>query len=182
MSLGRRGPSASVGAKRTAFVIDAVYPVNKGGRERRLWETARRLARDGHDVRVFTMKWWSGPRPIELDGVMAQIPPPPSRSSPLNDTRAAIWCRGLETLDRASSHDWFGRHALLSAHQRTPNLLLAQQAPDRGVARGVGPRVLGEHRCSSPLALSQLTTSYSRSFSRPRMNTLTRKRAEVDIT
>lgn len=75
MSLGRRGPSASVGAKRTAFVIDAVYPVNKGGRERRLWEIARRLARDGHDVRVFTMKWWSGPRPIELDGVWPRFHP-----------------------------------------------------------------------------------------------------------
>lgn len=69
MSVGRRGPHAAGGAKRLAFVLDAVHPFNKGGRERRLWEITRRLARDGHDVHVYTMKWWSGPRTIQLDGV-----------------------------------------------------------------------------------------------------------------
>jgi glycosyltransferase involved in cell wall biosynthesis/peptidoglycan/xylan/chitin deacetylase (PgdA/CDA1 family) len=54
---------------RLAFVIDAVHPFNKGGRERRLWEITRRLARDGYDVHVYTMKWWPGPSTIELDGV-----------------------------------------------------------------------------------------------------------------
>lgn len=69
MSVGRSGPPGSGDPKRIAFVIDAVYPFNKGGRERRLWEITRRSARDGHDVRVYTMKSWSDPRTIELDGV-----------------------------------------------------------------------------------------------------------------
>lgn len=48
---------------------DAVYPFHKGGKERRLWEITRRLASDGFDVTVYTMKWWSGPNRIEMDGV-----------------------------------------------------------------------------------------------------------------
>ena len=69
MNVGRRVPRAGGRATRMAFVIDAVHPFNKGGRERRLWEITRRLARDGHDVHVYTMKWWSGPKTIERDGV-----------------------------------------------------------------------------------------------------------------
>jgi len=50
MSLGRSKGRVGGGAQRMAFVIDAVHPFSKGGRERRLWEVTRRLARDGHDV------------------------------------------------------------------------------------------------------------------------------------
>lgn len=63
------GASPSGGSKRIVFVIDAVHPFSRGGRERRLWEITRRLARKGHDVHVYTMKWWPGPETIELDGV-----------------------------------------------------------------------------------------------------------------
>lgn len=54
---------------RIAFVIDAVHPFNTGGRERRLSQVTRRLARNGYDVHIYTMKWWSGPNTIAMDGV-----------------------------------------------------------------------------------------------------------------
>ena len=55
---------------RVAFVSDAVYPYNKGGKETRLHELTTRLARDhAVDVHIYTMKWWPGPRVVERDGV-----------------------------------------------------------------------------------------------------------------
>src|ERR1700733_13296072 len=67
------------GPARFAFVSDAVWPWNTGGKERRLWEITRRLARDGHDVHIYTMKWWDGPRSVDADGgplhaIMAKRP------------------------------------------------------------------------------------------------------------
>jgi glycosyltransferase involved in cell wall biosynthesis len=56
-------------AHRLAFVSDAVYPFNPGGKERRLHEVATRLARRGHEVHIFTMNWWGGPRHIVRDGM-----------------------------------------------------------------------------------------------------------------
>ena len=55
--------------QRIAFVSDAVYPFNRGGKEMRLHEITRRLVREGRDVRIYTMKWWQGDRSICLDGV-----------------------------------------------------------------------------------------------------------------
>ncbi|MFA6098549.1 MAG: glycosyltransferase family 4 protein [Patescibacteria group bacterium] len=52
-----------------AFVSDAIYPYNKGGKEKRLYEISRRLAVYGHKVVIFTMKWWSGPDEITENGV-----------------------------------------------------------------------------------------------------------------
>lgn len=43
-----------------AFVSDAIYPYNKGGKEKRLYDITTRLASDGHDVHVYCMKWWKG--------------------------------------------------------------------------------------------------------------------------
>ena len=54
---------------RIGFVSDAVYPFNIGGRERRLWEIARRLNSDGIEAHIYTMKWWPGDRDLNLDGV-----------------------------------------------------------------------------------------------------------------
>jgi glycosyltransferase involved in cell wall biosynthesis len=55
---------------RLAFVSDAVYPFNKGGKEMRLHELTTRLARSAaFDVHVYTMHWWDGPRTIHMDGV-----------------------------------------------------------------------------------------------------------------
>ena len=44
-----------------AYVSDAVYPYNKGGKEKRLYDISTRLARRGHDVHIYCMKWWKGP-------------------------------------------------------------------------------------------------------------------------
>jgi glycosyltransferase involved in cell wall biosynthesis len=54
---------------RIAFVSDGVYPFNKGGKERRLWEISRRLQSMGVEVHIYTMKWWVGKRTLDLEGV-----------------------------------------------------------------------------------------------------------------
>jgi hypothetical protein len=50
-------------------VSDGVYPFNKGGKERRLWENSRRLVAGGVEVHIYTMKWWTAGRVLNLDGV-----------------------------------------------------------------------------------------------------------------
>lgn len=52
-----------------AFIYDAVYPWEKGGAQKRVWELARRLAND-HEVHLYGMKYWDGPVLIERDGVI----------------------------------------------------------------------------------------------------------------
>lgn len=42
------------------FVSDAIYPYNKGGKEKRLHDITTRLASHGHDVHIYCMKWWKG--------------------------------------------------------------------------------------------------------------------------
>ncbi|MGZ4912507.1 MAG: glycosyltransferase family 4 protein [Halobacteriota archaeon] len=50
--------------------MDAIYPYNMGGADKRLWELARKLAQDGqHEVHIFGMKWWEGPDTIITDNV-----------------------------------------------------------------------------------------------------------------
>lgn len=51
-----------------AFVYDAVYPYEKGGAQKRIWEIARRLA-DDHDVHYYGMKYWDGDDTMEREGV-----------------------------------------------------------------------------------------------------------------
>ncbi len=53
-----------------AYVYDAVYPYVKGGVEKRIWELAVRLARRGHEVHLYGMKFWEGPAVIEREGVV----------------------------------------------------------------------------------------------------------------
>ena len=48
---------------------DGVYPFNKGGKERRLWEITRRLQANGAEVHIYTMKWWEEGRHLNLEGV-----------------------------------------------------------------------------------------------------------------
>lgn len=43
---------------RIAFVSDAIYPYNRGGKEMRIFELSTRLASQGHDVHIYTMQWW----------------------------------------------------------------------------------------------------------------------------
>ena len=40
------------------FLSDAIYPYNKGGKEKRLFEISTSLAKLGHDVHIYTMHWW----------------------------------------------------------------------------------------------------------------------------
>jgi L-malate glycosyltransferase len=43
-----------------AMVSDAIYPYNKGGKEKRIFEVSTRLAQKGHEVTIYCMKWWKG--------------------------------------------------------------------------------------------------------------------------
>jgi len=52
-----------------AFLSDAVYPYNKGGKEKRLFEISTGLAKKGHEVHVYTMKWWKGSKVRKEKGV-----------------------------------------------------------------------------------------------------------------
>ena len=50
--------------------MDAIYPYNMGGADKRLWELARKLAENGeHEVHIFGMKWWQGADTIVSDNV-----------------------------------------------------------------------------------------------------------------
>ncbi len=43
-----------------AIVSDAIFPYNIGGKEKRIYEISTRLAKRGHKVTIYTMKWWKG--------------------------------------------------------------------------------------------------------------------------
>ena len=51
------------------FVSDAIYPYNKGGKEKRLFDLSTRLASKGHDVHIYTMKWWTSKGDLTENGV-----------------------------------------------------------------------------------------------------------------
>jgi len=51
-----------------AFVHDSIYPYHKGGKEKRLFEIITRLAKK-HEVHVYCMKWWNGPKTINRNGI-----------------------------------------------------------------------------------------------------------------
>ncbi|HWC57926.1 MAG TPA: glycosyltransferase family 4 protein [Candidatus Paceibacterota bacterium] len=55
--------------KKIAIVSDAVYPHNKGGKEKRLHDITTRLVRDGYDVTIYCMQWWEGPKTVVHEGV-----------------------------------------------------------------------------------------------------------------
>ncbi len=43
-----------------AIITDVYYPFVKGGVEKRISEIAKRLADRGHDIHIYSMKWWDG--------------------------------------------------------------------------------------------------------------------------
>jgi glycosyltransferase involved in cell wall biosynthesis len=49
------------------FVSDAIYPYNKGGKEKRLYELSTRLSKLGHDVHIYTMHWWDTPEKSRIE-------------------------------------------------------------------------------------------------------------------
>lgn len=53
-----------------ALVSDAVLPFHKGGKETRIDHLARALVSLGHDVHIFTMKWWDEPaKTKQINGI-----------------------------------------------------------------------------------------------------------------
>jgi L-malate glycosyltransferase len=67
----RRGSSLLTGSSylKIAYIYDSIYPFEKGGGERRIYEIATRLRRKGHEVVILGMKYWDGPRLMEMDGL-----------------------------------------------------------------------------------------------------------------
>ncbi len=52
---------------KVAIVSDAIYPYNLGGKETRIYRLSTLLAKDGYDVHIYTMKWWSEPSKTRLE-------------------------------------------------------------------------------------------------------------------
>lgn len=50
-----------------AFVSDAIYPYNKGGKEKRLVDITTRLVVLDHEVHVYCMKWWKTPETYRME-------------------------------------------------------------------------------------------------------------------
>lgn len=57
-------------AKKIILVSDSIYPYHKGGKEKRIFELSNRLAKQGHDVHIFTMNWWQGDKIKKENGVI----------------------------------------------------------------------------------------------------------------
>jgi len=43
-----------------ALVYDAIYPYNKGGKEKRIYDITNILAEKDYDIHIYSMKWWNG--------------------------------------------------------------------------------------------------------------------------
>jgi glycosyltransferase involved in cell wall biosynthesis len=52
-----------------AFVSDAIYPYNEGGKEKRLFELTTRLAKRGYEIDLYCMNWWQGSKNKVENGV-----------------------------------------------------------------------------------------------------------------
>jgi glycosyltransferase involved in cell wall biosynthesis len=59
-----------------AIVSDAIYPYNKGGKEKRIYEISTRLAKKGHQVTIYCMKWWKGSNSRIEEGVQIKAVSP----------------------------------------------------------------------------------------------------------
>ena len=55
--------------KKIAVVADAVYPFNKGGKEKRIYDITTRLAQQGYGVTIYCMQWWPDSRTIIKDNI-----------------------------------------------------------------------------------------------------------------
>lgn len=54
---------------RIAFISDAIYPYNEGGKEKRIFEITTRLVCKGYDIHVYCMKWWEGLKNKKENGI-----------------------------------------------------------------------------------------------------------------
>ncbi len=55
--------------KKIAFVTDAIYMFNKGGKEKRLFDLSQKLSENGYDVTIYCMKWWIGEKVFKKDNI-----------------------------------------------------------------------------------------------------------------
>ena len=99
-----------------AFVYDVIYPYVKGGVEKRVWELAVRLARRGHDVHIFGMKYWEGKDTLVRDGVILHGVCPAQN----------LYAHGHRTIAEAV---YFGTALLPHLAQYTFDIIDCQQFP-----------------------------------------------------
>lgn len=52
-----------------AIISDTLYPFVKGGADKRYHEIAKYLVAQGHEVHVFTLRWWGDEKSIVRDGM-----------------------------------------------------------------------------------------------------------------
>jgi glycosyltransferase involved in cell wall biosynthesis len=75
-----------------AIVSDAIYPYHRGGKELRYHELIRRLSTQV-DVDIYTMQWWMGSVPPEMDGARLHAISPlvPLYVNERRSLRQALW-------------------------------------------------------------------------------------------
>jgi glycosyltransferase involved in cell wall biosynthesis len=66
-----------------AIVSDVLFPYISGGAEKKYYEIGKRLVSSGHEVTMYSQKWWEGKDEIEMEGmtVRAVAPAAPLFSS-----------------------------------------------------------------------------------------------------
>lgn len=55
--------------ERVVFITDKVYPYFIGGQEKRIFEYANILVKNGKEVSIISMKWWKGSNIFTKDGI-----------------------------------------------------------------------------------------------------------------
>lgn len=99
-----------------AFVYDAIYPFVKGGVEKRVWELAVRLTRNGHEVHLYGMKSWEGEPVLIRDGVILHGVFPAQR----------LYAHGRRTLHEAVA---FSCHLIIPLLKERFDIIDCQQFP-----------------------------------------------------
>lgn len=74
-----------------AVVSEVVYPYHKGGKEKRVFDITTRLVRAGHEVDIYTMKWWEGDTVREENGVKLHGVVPFKKLYNMEKGRRSIW-------------------------------------------------------------------------------------------
>jgi glycosyltransferase involved in cell wall biosynthesis len=99
-----------------AFVYDNLYPWMKGGVDKRVWELARHVVLQGHEVQIFTMNYWDGPTIIEREGVQIH-----GVCKPLQ-----LYVRGRRSI---SEPIWFAAALMVPLLRQRFDILDVQQMP-----------------------------------------------------
>ena len=73
------------------FVSDAIYPYNKGGKEKRLYDISKILAQRRYNVHIFTMNWWKGKKIIKTKDNITLHSTCKLKNLYTNKKRRSIW-------------------------------------------------------------------------------------------